>query len=386
MTAVELLDTLRRGEDSRHQFKRVIKQEMELAEDIVAFSNCDGGQIFVGVTDDGTVSGLTPREVAELNKRISNAASQFVRPEPQILTENIETQNGLVVIISIPVGIAKPYQDKDGNFWVKKGADNRKALAREELQRMFQNADLVHADATAVANTSENNINRLYFAQIFQMQFGKPLEKAGVPFSRVLSNLDLCAPDGRLNIAGTLLFATEPHLRLPAFIIKAVSYPGESIDATNYFDSKDITGNIAQMFEEAVRFLRNNMRNYQAGQSVNSVGKPEIPPLVWEELVANALVHRDYFVSAPIRIFFFSNRVEIISPGHLPNSMTVENMKAGISNMRNPILASFAAKILPYRGLGSGIIRSLQAYPEIEFIDDRDGTQFKVIVKRPAQP
>ena len=240
-------------------------------------------------------------KIIAVNKRISNAASQWVRPEPQFLTENIETSNGLIVVISVPPGIAKPYQDKDGNFWVKKGADNRKATAREELQRMFQSSGLVHADATPVANTSENDINLLYFAQIFQMQFGKPLEKAGVPVSRILANLDLCAPDGRLNIAGTLLFATEPHLRLPAFIIKAVSFPGESIDATNYLDSKDITGTIAQMFDEAVRFLRNNMRNRQAGQSVNSVGKPEIPPLVWEELVANALVHRNYFVSAPLR-------------------------------------------------------------------------------------
>ena len=75
MTAVELLEILRRGEDSRHQFKRVVKHEMDLAEDIVAFSNCDGGQIFVGVADDGTVTGLTSREVVDLNKRISNAAS-----------------------------------------------------------------------------------------------------------------------------------------------------------------------------------------------------------------------------------------------------------------------------------------------------------------------
>lgn len=385
MTTTELLDTLRRGEDSRHQFKRVIKHEMELAEDIVAFSNGDGGQIFVGVADDGAVTGLTPREVAELNKRISNAASQFVLPEPQILTENIELSDGLVVVITVPQGISKPYQDKDGNFWVKKGADNRKAKAREELQRMFQSSGLIHADATPVSGTSEADINRLYFTQVFQVRFGKSVEEAGLPLSRILSNLDLLSPDGLLNIAGTLLFATEPHLRLPAFIIKAVSFPGEVIDEKSYLDSKDIIGNIATMFEEAVRFLRNNIRNHQAGQSVNSVGKPEIPPLVWEELVANALVHREYFISAPIRIFIFSNRVEIVSPGHLTNSMTVDNMKAGISNMRNPILASFAAKILPYRGLGSGIIRSLQAYPDIDFIDDREGNQFKVIVKRPTQ-
>lgn len=386
MTAVELLDILRRGEDSRHQFKRVVKHEMDLAEDIVAFSNCDGGQIFVGVADDGTVTGLTSREVVDLNKRISNAASQWVRPEPQILTENIAASGGIVVVVSVPAGVSKPYQDKDGNFWVKKGPDNRKALAREELQRMFQRSGLIHADILPVKDTSENDISRPYFDQVFQKEFGKTPDAAGVPFPQLLRNLKLLDEDGQLNIAGVLLFTTAPQMRLPVFTIKAVVYPGVQIGEADYLDNRDINGPLSMMFDGAVQFLRNNMRNRQAGQSVNSLGKPEIPSLVWEELVANALVHRDYFTSAPIRLFVFSDRVEIISPGHLPNGQTVESIQSGISNIRNPILASFAAKMLPYRGLGNGILRALQAFPEIAFIDDRDGTQFKVIVRRPAQP
>ena len=386
MTAIELLETIRLGEDSRHQFKRVVRHEMELAEDIVAFCNGDGGQIFVGVADDGTVTGLTSREVADLNKRISNAASQFVRPEPQILTENIATPSGLVVVINVPAGIAKPYQDKDGNFWVKKGADNRRALAREELQRMFQRSGLIHADILPVKDTSEKDISRPYFDQVFQKEFGKTPEAAGVPFAQLLRNLKLLEEGGQLNIAGVLLFTLTPQLRLPVFTIKAVVYPGVQVGESDYLDSRDIDGPLSMMFDGAVQFLRNNMRNRQAGQSVNSVGKPEIPSLVWEELVANALVHRDYFTSASIRLFVFSDRVEIVSPGHLPNGQTVESIQSGISNIRNPILASFAAKILPYRGLGNGILRALQAHPDITFIDDRDGNQFKVIVKRPAQP
>lgn len=383
MTAGELLNTLKCGEDSRHQFKRAVKSEAELAEDFVAFSNGDGGEIFVGVADDGSVTGLTAREIAELNKRISNAASQWVRPEPQITTENIATETGVVVIIRVLSGISKPYQDKDGNFWVKKGADNRRALAREELQRMFQRSGLVHADILPVDGTSEKDINRIYFDQIFQEEFGKLPVSVGVPFQQLLRNLKLFDQDGRLNIAGTLLFTTMPHRHLPAFIIKAVVYPGERIGETSYLDSRDIQGPFAMMFDSAVQFLRNNMRHLQAGQSVNSTGKPEIPTIIWEELISNALVHRDYFTSAPIRIFIFSDRVEIISPGHLPNGQTIESIQSGISNMRNPVLASFAAKILPYRGLGNGIIRSMQVYPHIEFIDDRDGNQFKAIIKRP---
>ena len=96
----------------------------------------------------------------------------------------------------------------------------------------------------------------------------------------------------------------------------------------------------------------------------------------------NAIIHRDYFTTAPIRIFIFSNRIEIISPGHLPNSLTVENILFGNSNIRNPVIASLAAKILPYRGLGTGILRSIKAYPNIQFKDDRDRNLFVATVGR----
>ena len=94
------------------------------------------------------------------------------------------------------------------------------------------------------------------------------------------------------------------------------------------------------------------------------------------------MIHRDYFISAPIRVFIFDDRIEILSPGHLPDHLTVTNIKNGNSNIRNPILTSFATKLLPYRGIGTGIIRALGAWPYIDFIDDRDGNIFKVVLKR----
>ena len=98
------------------------------------------------------------------------------------------------------------------------------------------------------------------------------------------------------------------------------------------------------------------------------IGVPEIPQLVFEELLVNALIHRDYFVSAVIRIFIFDDRIEIISPGHLPDNLTIEKIRTGNSNIRNPILASFVAKkMLSYRGFGSGIRRSLEKWSDIDF-------------------
>lgn len=126
-----------------------------------------------------------------------------------------------------------------------------------------------------------------------------------------------------------------------------------------------------------------NLHKVQAGRGVNAPGLPEIPESVFEELLVNALVHRDYLVNAPIRLFIFDNRIEIISPGHLPNNLTVEKIRNGNSNIRNPILVSYVAKgLLPYHGLGSGIKRALEQWPQIEFADDHDGCLFRVTVTR----
>lgn len=186
-------------------------------------------------------------------------------------------------------------------------------------------------------------------------------------------------------MAGSLLFAKAPQYVLPAFIVKAVAFVGNDIEDQHYIDSRDITGKLADVFQQTLGFIVANARAMQGEQGFNTQGQPEISRIVWEELVVNALIHRDYFISAPVRVLVFADRVEIVSPGHLPNNLTVENIKAGNSNMRNPVLASFATKLLPYRGLGSGLRRALRAWPEIEIIDDRDGNLFKVIVVRPQE-
>ncbi len=129
--------------------------------------------------------------------------------------------------------------------------------------------------------------------------------------------------------------------------------------------------------------MQRNLHHIQKGQSVNSLGELEIPPIVIEELLVNALIHRDYFIPAPIRLFIFHDRIELMSPGQLPNHLTTEQIRYGLSNMRNPVLASHASHILPYRGLGTGIPRVYQSYADIEFTNDCEGHQFKAIIKRP---
>lgn len=383
METTELIDLLSRGEDSRQQFKTDMNNADALAAEIVAFSNSAGGRIFIGVNDDGSVRGLSGADVARLNMLIANVASQVVRPAVNPLTENVPHPAGTVLVLSIAEGVNKPYMDKNGAIWVKNGSDKRRATSREELQRLFQQAGLVHADETPVAGLSAGDVDMPYFETFFEQQFGEPLAQHNQPLPQLLTNMNLMN-QGQLNVAGGLLFAKSPQYALPAFIVKAVAFVGPQIEDERYIDSRDIAGKLADVFQQTLGFIVANTRAAQGEQGFNSQGQPEIPRIVWEELVANALIHRDYFVSAPIRVLVFPDRVEIISPGHLPNNLTIENIKAGNSNMRNPILASFAAKLLPYRGLGSGLLRSLRAWPQIELIDDRAGNLFKAIVARPS--
>ncbi|KPC24092.1 ATP-dependent DNA helicase [Pseudomonas syringae pv. cilantro] len=383
METTELIDVISRGEDSRQQFKADMTNADALAAEIVAFSNTAGGRILIGVNDDGSVRGLSGADLARLKELVSNAASQNVRPAVNPFTDNVPHPNGTVMVVSIPEGISKPYMDKNGTIWVKNGLDKRRATSREELQRLFQQAGLVHADETPVAGLGPGEVDLPYFEAFFEQQFGEQLALHNQPLPQLLTNMNLMN-QGHLNVAGSLLFAKVPHYALPAFIIKAVAFVGNEIEDERYIDSRDITGKLADVFQQALGFIIANTRAVQGAQGFNSPGQAEIPRIVWEELVANALVHRDYFISAPVRVLVFMDRVEIISPGHLPNNLTIENIKAGNSNMRNPILASFAAKLLPYRGLGSGLLRALRAWPQIELVDDRAGNLFKVIVVRPG--
>ncbi len=381
METTELLEIISRDEDSKHQFKANITNETSLAQEMVAFSNSGGGTLFIGVSNDGTFAELTREDMGRLNQLVSNAGSQQVRPPINPQTENIATPNGLVMRIVVPDGVSKPYMDRNGVIWVKSAGDKRKATAREEIQRLYQRAGLIHGDAIPVPRLNIADLDTDYFKAFFASNFGEALDEQDLPLPVLLENMNLME-NGVLNVSGALLFAQNPHLRLPVFITKAIAFPSKVIHETDYIDSRDITGKIAHIFQESMSFVLGNIRHVQGDQGVNAPGKPEISRIALEELIANALIHRDYFVSAPVRIFIFSDRVEIISPGHLPNNLTVENIKMGNSNIRNPILASYATKILPYRGIGSGIIRALREFPNIDFVDDHDGNQFTVTIWR----
>lgn len=371
------------GEDSHHQFKQNITNTDSLAAEMAAFANAEGGIIYIGVADDGSIPGLTSSEVSRINQLISNTASQNIKSPLTVKTENISIGNDRVVIIlTIPKGQDKPYFDRNGIIWLKTGTDKRKINSREELCRLFQSVDRFHADELPT-KAGIDKLDKLRFREFLQQIYKIPLPDTQDDLRTLLQNMNLATEDGMLNHAGVLLFTEHPEWIKPQFIVKAVRYPGNAIHASKYLDTEDFSGPLPRIFADAMAFIMRNLHKVQAGRGINAPGLPEIPEVVCEELLVNALMHRDYLISAPIRIFIFDDRIEIISPGSLPNNLTVEKILKGNCNIRNPILVSFIAKgLLPYRGLGSGIKRALEDWPDIDFTDDRDGCLFAATIHR----
>jgi len=381
MEAIELIELIGRGEDSHVQFKQNVNNAESLAGELTAFANTKGGRIIIGVNDAGVVTGLSGEDIRRINQLLSNTASQNVHPSINPETENVSIGNRLVMVVTVREGISKPYSDNNGVFWVKSGSDKRRLTSREEIQRMLQSADLVHADEVPVEGTTGADIDLAHFQEFIRKQSGETLAEVGATLNQVLENLNL-AKNGTLNLAALLLFGSNPQRHRPEFVVRAVSFVGTDPAGDHYRDSQDIGGCLRDIHVRTMSFLQRNLRRLQAGQGFNTEGELEIPASALEELVVNMLLHRDYFISAPWRVMLFDDRIELISPGALPNNLSVENIRNGVSNMRNPIIASFGTKELPYRGLGTGIRRALAAVPNLGLVSSHELNLFTAIIPR----
>ncbi len=385
MTKAEIAEKIAQGEDSRTQFKRGPVGVAKLSAEFAAFSNAFGGVIIFGVDDDGKVVGLNPEDKKRLADEIANAANDCVRPSVYPKTEYLTIRGKQILCATITEGVSKPYTDKSGNYWTKSGADKRRITSREELQRIFQKSHLLYADEVPVYGTSSKDIDLYHFGEFLELNNGisieDVLEPGKVDIPQILRNLGF-ERDGQLTLAGLLLFGKNPQRYAPMNVVKCVAFVGNDVAGTQYRDSEDYRGTIRDMYKSTMQFILRNLRHEQSGQGFNSTGIAEIPEVALQELVVNMFLHRDYFMASPWRVMVFDDRVEIISPGALPNHLTVEMMKSGASVARNPLIFSFATKEIPYRGIGSGIKRVMELAKRVELVSDSETNYFTAIIHR----
>lgn len=384
MEPVEIIQAIKSGhETSTIQFKVTLNNINQLVQELVAFSNSLGGILIIGVSDKGEVQGLSADDIRKFNQWIGSAATDLIKAPISPLTQVITIDGKNLLAVEVAKGTNIPYYTQEGIAYIKKGSDKRIAQP-EEILRMFQESNKIYADEIQINNTSINDVDIDLFKKFVEEKTKTKFDSIGQSLSQIMNNMGL-AQDDNLTLAGLLLFGKNPQKYRPMFSVQCVSFVGNDIAGKEFRDSEPpFEGNLSVLYDKTIAFINRNLRKVQVGESFNSLGELEIPKETFEELVVNALIHRDYFINSSIKVFIYDNRIEIISPGKLPNTLSIEKIKSGTSIARNPILFSNARYLLPYIGIGSGIPRVYSVFPSLDLINDKEKELFTAVIKRPT--
>ena len=402
-----ILKQIKAGEVSGMQFKERILDKYDIACELVAFSNSHGGKLVVGIKDKtGGTNALSYSEVQETTNLLSDMASENVVPSILIKIDTVEVEDGYLVIATVKEGLNKPYHDNKGIVWVKNGADKRKVFDNAELAEMMTDCGSFAPDEAGVRDATINDLDETTIKLFLGNRFERVLEKKGLigdafdeasldaicsaiakghDCEKILRNLRFIRPDGTLTVAAMLLFGRYTQRWMPMMTAKCICFAGNSIGGKVFRDKvndSEMEGNLLHQYDTIMDFFTRNLHNVQVEDEFNSMGKLEIPYSSLVEFTVNSLVHRSLNLKAPVRIFIFDNRVEIHSPGALPNGLTIEDIKAGTSMPRNMFLFNNAIYLLPYTGVGSGITRALDEDVNVTFTNNDKAQEFVITVWR----
>ena len=344
----EIRQRLRLGEDSGWEFKQVefkgnrptSPRRDELADEMAAFANASGGMLLCGVTDDGQVQGMTPAQIAEVDSLLVELSTDAVKPALRIDVHHRELDGKAFVLVEVPRG--DRIHERDGRAYIRVGATKRR-LDGDERLRLAQNraqSRYLWFDKQIVPNTGFETLRERLWEPL--------LSVAGADDPRRgLMNLRLMAQDeagvDRATVAGVLLCAQSPQDWLPQATIVATHYRGKN-RASGQLDAQEIVGPLPLQIADAVKFVARNMR-VAARKLPEREDVPQYRIAAVFEAVVNAVAHRDYSMSSRrIRLSMFKGRLEIDSPGQLPNGMTIESMDTSQAT-RNEVIASVFGRI-----------------------------------------
>jgi ATP-dependent DNA helicase RecG len=383
MTKTELMEIIQNGENSGVEFKRDDVHPDSLAKEMAALLNLEGGYIILGVEDDGTVAGLTKRR-KEVEEWVINVARNNIQLSVIPYWEHIQWDEGKSLgIITLPADSPdKPYKAKRGNAWVtyvRVGSSSREAT-REEEARLYQASGIMRYDIKPVPGSEflDLDLRRLecYFRKIRRQEV--PLVEEQDSWQRLLVNTDFMVESHARPIAtvgGILLFGRLPNRFLPQAGLSAVAYPGKEKDYTS-LERIQIRGPITPLYplsgeddvieagvvEQAIEFVRRNtpMESWIDERGIRHDHWKDYPLDAIREAVVNAIVHRDYTITTTdIEISIYSDRLEVISPGRLPNTVTIEKIKAGYRATRNELVKEVLRDYRFIEGTGLGVPRKI---------------------------
>ncbi len=372
MTPGDLLELIRGGEDSTLEFKRDDVQNHDLAKELVSFLNLDGGVLLLGVEDDGRISGTTRNRLEDWVADLCR--TKIEPPVIPLLSWASDPETGKrVLAVRVAQGPDKPYARLHNGrltYYIRVDSTVREA-SRDELERMFQASGRLRYGLKPVsgANLESFDLRRLdeYFTSITEGT--APAWEDADGWEALLHNMELMTDSlgqGNATVDGMLLFGKEPKRFLPQSGIRALCYPGTEPDYATRADEyllgsmvplRAANGSFVELglVEQAWDFVRRNTTPTSYLDGMRRVDRWEYPESVIREAVVNALVHRDYTIAgSDISLTVYSDRLEIESPGRLPNTVTVEKMVAGFRYLRNQNLVNIMRDYgyMDARGMG----------------------------------
>lgn len=360
MLKTELLEIIANGENSGVEFKRDDIRPEQLAKEIVAFANVLGGRIFLGVEDNGQLTGL---QCADRQEWVLNVFRDKVHPQIIPFYEEIQVAANLrVAVVTIAPGISKPYVVRHKNredVYIRMG-DRSEIASREQQLRLFESGGLLHVEVLPVAGTTLSNIDKSKLDFYLRSIIKDPeIPVTDAEWTERLLGLGLMAEDGLGNtvcsVAGLLCFGIKPRRYLRQAGLRVMSFSGDDKEYQALLDvvldaplvgrwEVTKTGQMQLVDEGLIEKFSDTIQPFisrEAGKIDGNMRREKTFYYPWEairETVINALVHRDWTRSVDIEVTNYSDRLEVISPGKLQNSMTISKMVAGQRSPRNTLM------------------------------------------------
>ena len=349
ITSEQILQQFLAGEDSRAEFKEVrfggrgviSPNAEEFAGELVAFANAEGGVIFLGVDDSGTVLGIPPEKLGEVEQWILNIATHNcdppIRPDlRKVLLPGAGGEDQRVLLAEVPRGLYV-HRTSGGRYYTRIGSTKRN-LTSPELARLFQQRGREYVfDEQPVLSATVDDLNR----NRLEAFFGR---SPTIPWLDLLRNTRVIFQDengeDRPTIAGMLVFATEPTKFLASGSIEAACYHGTRLSSDDLIHDERLAGPASDQIDAGIAFVARFM---QTDNSSEEQFQYDID--VVDEAIVNAVAHRDYAIAgSKIRLFLFADRLELYSPGGLPNTITLEDMPYRTFT-RNQLLVNFLSRL-----------------------------------------
>jgi ATP-dependent DNA helicase RecG len=408
MLCAELLEIVNNRENSGVEFKRDNIRPEQLAKEAVAFANFQGGRILLGVEDDGTISGIQKENVQD---RVLNILRDKVHPQIIPFYEEIKVDdNRTVAVVSIGSGLSKPYTVRHNNredVYIRMG--NRSELASRELQlRLFESGGLLHVETLPVpgARFEQLDIDRVLF-YLKHIIKDSEIPDREEDWIKRLYGMGLMAEDGLGNmvcsVAGLVCFGFAPRRYLKQAGIRIMSFNGLDKEYNAQLDTvidgpmvarwKNMEAGTRELVDGGLIEKLSAIIQPFISEEASKVDMHMRRETKWffpwpaiRETIINSLVHRDWTRSVDIEVTNYADRFEVISPGKLQNTMTVEKMIAGQRSPRNPLIVEILRdfKYVDSRGMGvrTKVIPFMKSHNGVEPIFEATDDHLKVILPR----